>query len=72
MGCGEGELYQWQVLTTAVQPCRSNKQSRSIVEYVGGGGKSAPSMGGAKKQEIQLGGSLFLRKASGLVARAWS
>lgn len=45
-----------------IQAGRSNKQSRPIVGYVGGGGKSAPSMGWAEKQELLLGGSLFLRK----------
>lgn len=38
---------------------RSHKQSRSIVGCVGGGGKSAPSVAGPRKQEIQLGSSLF-------------
>lgn len=68
-GCGQGELYQWQVLTTSGS---ARQEERSIVGYVGGSGKSAPSRGGAKKQEIQLGASLFLRKLSGLVARVWS
>lgn len=45
-----------------VQIGKSNKQSRLIVVYVGGGGKTVPSMGGAEKQEIQLDGTLFLRK----------
>lgn len=59
VGCGQGERCQRQVLTSVVQPGRSDKQSRSIVGCVGGGGKSAPSVAGPRKEGIQLGSSLF-------------
>lgn len=41
---------------------RSNKQSKLIIGYVTGVGKSVPSMGGAEKQEIQLGDALLLKE----------
>lgn len=50
-GGEQEELYQQQVLTTMVYTGRRNKQSRLIAGYVGGGGKSVPSMGGADNKK---------------------
>lgn len=49
-------------MLTVVQVIRRNKQSRLIVGHVGGGEKSVASIGGAEKQETQLGDALFLRE----------